>query len=76
MRNLSNASQGQNESSDGDSSTYGQIKTFESFFEGTKPVELTDVHIRLTAPKGRGDHDFGLSLLEESLGIIPGLSCQ
>ena len=34
------------ESSDGDSSTYGQIKTFESFFEGTSPVELIDVHLR------------------------------
>ena len=36
----------QNESSDGDSSTYGQIKTFESFFEGTNPVELSDVYLR------------------------------
>lgn len=75
-RHLSNASQAQNESSDGDSSTYGQIKTFESFFEGTNPVELTDVHIRLTAAKVKGEHEFGLSLLEETLGIIPGRSEQ
>ena len=42
---------GHAESSDGDSSTYGQIKTFESFFEGTSPVELIDVNLRLTAAK-------------------------
>ena len=36
----SGAGQGEN-SSDGDSSsTYGQIKTFESFFEGTNPVTV------------------------------------
>jgi len=59
--------QNQNESSDGDSSTYGQIKTFESLFEGTNPVHLTDVQIRLSVRKGeRSDR-----LLEETLGIVP-----
>ena len=62
---------GHAESSDGDSSTYGQIKTFESFFEGTSPVELIDVHLRLTAVKARSG-DMSLSLLEDTLGIIPG----
>ena len=57
-------------SSDGDSSTYGQIKTFESFFEGTSPVELIDVHMRLVSVKSRPE--LSVSLLEQSLGIIPG----
>ena len=57
----------QNESSDGDSSTYGQIKTFESFFEGANPVELIDVHTRLTVKKGEV-----VNPLEECLSIIPG----
>jgi len=61
------------ESSDGDSSTYGQIKTFESFFEGTSPVELVDVHLRLVAAKGlRADSGASVKLLEFSLGILPG----
>ena len=61
----------QNESSDGDSSTYGPIKTFESFFEGTSPVELIDVHVRLAAKSGRGGRD-AATTLEDMLGIIPG----
>ena len=66
---------GLDQSSDGDSSTYGQIKTFESFFEGTNPVQLTDVHLRLTAVKTRGDQG-GPASLEETLGIIPGRNEQ
>ena len=62
------------ESSDGDSSTYGQIKTFESFFEGTSPVELIDVHMRLVGLKSRPE--LSLSLLEQTLGIIPGHNSQ
>ena len=56
-----------NESSDGDSSTYGQIKTFESFFEGTNPVEQVDLQIRLNVKRG-----MQVNLLQEYLGIIPG----
>ena len=68
----------QNESSDGDSSssTYGQIKTFESFFEGTNPVELTDVHLRLSAARRGEPQSEGPLLLETCLGIIPGRSEQ
>ena len=65
---------GLDQSSDGDSSTYGQIKTFESFFEGTNPVQLTDVHLRLTALRPRGEQ--GSASLEETLGIIPGRNEQ
>ena len=67
---------GMAESSDGDSSTYGQIKTFESFFEGTSPVELIDVNLRLTAIKNRFQQEASLSLLEDTLGIIPGHNDQ
>ena len=68
---------GVEESSDGDSSstysTAGQIKTFESFFEGTQPVELSDVWLRLVAGRRGGENQApGPAMLEDCLGIIPG----
>ena len=72
-RTVSSEPGGLDQSSDGDSSTYGQIKTFESFFEGTNPVQLTDVHLRMTV-RNRGEAS--PALLEETLGIIPGRNEQ
>ena len=55
---------GHAESSDGDSSTYGQIKTFESFFEGTSPVELIDVKLN--------DEDDEIQLVDVKITNWPG----
>lgn len=57
------------ESSDNESSTYyGQLKTFESVFEGVNPVEMSEVVLRI---KGKKHVTPGRSLLEQMMGVIP-----
>ena len=44
----------------------------DDMFQGTNPVELTDVHLRLTALRRGQPPIEGPALLETCLGIIPG----
>ena len=44
--------------------------------QGTNPVELTDVHLRLTALRRGQPPIEGPALLETCLGIIPGGDCD
>ena len=65
----SHKSNSQPESSDTESSTYyGQLKTFESVFEGANPVEMLEVNLRI---KGKKNVDPRRSLMEQMMGIIP-----
>ncbi|TRY75063.1 hypothetical protein TCAL_00628 [Tigriopus californicus] len=68
-KRIANQAQLHHESSDNDSSTYyGQLKTFESVFEGSNPVEMHEVTLRI---KGRKSVQPGQSLMENMMGIIP-----
>ena len=68
-RKVKSQNQQQLESSDNDSSTYyGQLKTFESVFEGSNPIEMHEVNLRI---RGRKAAPPGGSLIEHMMGVIP-----
>ena len=69
---ISEAAQRPQESSDNDSSTYyGQLKTFESVFEGSSASASNEIHEIGLRIKGRKHAPAGGSLIEAMMGIVP-----